>query len=47
MVGELVRDAAGGRLELPVGGIYPLEEIERAIRATQEAGRAGKIVLRP
>ena len=47
MVGELVRDPAGGRLELPVGGIYPLEEIEEAIRATQGAGRAGKIVLRP
>ena len=47
MVGVLVRDAAQGRLELPVGGIYPLEDIAGAIRATREAGRAGKIVLRP
>lgn len=47
MVGELVRDAAEGRLELPVGGIYPLEDIAGAVRATREPGRAGKIVLKP
>ena len=47
MVGELVRDATEGRLELPVGGIYPLDDVAEAIQATREAGRAGKIVLRP
>ena len=47
MVGELVRDAAEGRLELPVGGIFPLDDIAGAVRASGEAGRSGKIVLKP
>lgn len=47
MVGELVRDAAEGRLDLPVGGIYPLDDIAAAVRASGEAGRTGKIVLKP
>ena len=47
MVGELVQDAAAGRLELPVGGTYPLQEIAEAVRASGEAGRTGKVVLTP
>jgi NADPH:quinone reductase-like Zn-dependent oxidoreductase len=47
MIGELVADAANGKLTLPVDGIYPLEEIAAAVKASGEPGRRGKVVLRP
>ena len=47
MVGELVRDVAEGRLDLPVGGTYPLDDIVDAVKASRQTGRSGKIVLRP
>ncbi|TNC49163.1 zinc-binding dehydrogenase [Rubellimicrobium rubrum] len=47
MVGELVQDAAAGRLALPVSGTYPLQEIAEAVKASGEAGRSGKVVLTP
>jgi len=47
MIGELVADAANGKLTLPVDGIYPLEEIAAAVKASGEPGRQGKVVLRP
>ena len=47
MIGELVADAANGKLTLPVDGIYPLEEIAAAVKASGEPGRKGKVVLRP
>ena len=47
LLGELVSDAAAGRLDLPVGGTYRLEEVAEAVRATRRPGRPGKIVLTP
>lgn len=47
MVGELVQDAATGRLDLPIGGTYLLQDIAEAVRATRELGRKGKVVLAP
>ncbi len=47
MLGELVQDAAAGRLDLPVGGVYSLQDIAEAVRATREPGRKGKVVLGP
>ncbi|QCE35269.1 NADPH:quinone oxidoreductase [Acetobacteraceae bacterium] len=34
-----------GRIHLPVSKIYPLEEIEEAIRESRMAGREGKVLL--
>ena len=47
MLGELVQDAAAGRLDLPLGGTYPLQDVAEAVRATREPGRKGKVVLMP
>lgn len=44
---ELVTLTATGKLDLPAGGIYPLDEITRAVRASLTPGRGGKILLRP
>ncbi len=46
-LGELVQDVAAGRLDLPVDGIYPLQDIAEAVRATGQPGRKGKVVLAP
>lgn len=47
LLGELVADAAAGRLALPVAGTYRLEEVAEAVRATRRPGRPGKVVLKP
>lgn len=47
LLGELVSDAAAGRLDLPVAGTYRLGEVAEAVRATRRPGRPGKVVLRP
>jgi NADPH2:quinone reductase len=44
---ELVRLVATGVVKLQTSGIYPLDEIAAAARASAEAGRTGKILLRP
>lgn len=46
MLGELVADAAAGKLRLPVDGIYPLADIAAAVKASAEPGRKGKVVLK-
>ncbi|MDE0546572.1 zinc-binding dehydrogenase [Microbacterium sp. C7(2022)] len=47
LFGELLTRIASGALTLPVGGIYPLEQISSAVTANGEPGRAGKILLKP
>jgi NADPH2:quinone reductase len=47
IIGELVRMAAAGELELPVDETFPLEAISAAMKAHGSGGRAGKIALRP
>jgi NADPH:quinone reductase-like Zn-dependent oxidoreductase len=46
LLGELVRDAASGRLVLPVEATYPIEDVAQAVRASGEAGRKGKIAIK-
>ncbi|MEQ3626389.1 MAG: zinc-binding dehydrogenase [Celeribacter sp.] len=47
LITELVTLAAKGALHLPAGGIYPLDQIEDAVKASLTPGRQGKILLRP
>lgn len=46
MIGELVTAAARGELVLPVDGVFGLDQIAEAVKASGEAGRAGKVVLK-
>jgi NADPH:quinone reductase-like Zn-dependent oxidoreductase len=43
---EVIAEAAGGKLTLPVDATYPLDRIAEAVRASNEPGRKGKAVLR-
>lgn len=47
LFGELIGLAAAGELQLPVGGMYDLEDAADAMAAAQIPGRNGKIMLRP
>ncbi len=47
LIGELVKLAANGTLDLTVGGTYGLADIAAAIVAAQTPGRAGKIMIKP
>jgi NADPH:quinone reductase len=46
LIGEIVTKAASGRLVLPVGGIFGLEQVAEAAVAATEPGRSGKVMLR-
>lgn len=46
MLGELIADAAAGRLVLPIEATYPIEHVAEAARASGEPGRKGKIAIR-
>ncbi|EIM29447.1 zinc-binding dehydrogenase [Microvirga lotononidis] len=43
---EVLAAAAGGTLTLPVDATFPLDQIADAVRASNEPGRKGKVVLR-
>lgn len=47
LVGELLKRAAGGGLQLPVQAVYPLAQIADAAAASLAGGRTGKVLLRP
>lgn len=46
LLGELVRDAASGKLVLEVEAVYGLADIAKAAAASGEPGRKGKIAIR-
>lgn len=46
LLGELVRDAAAGKLVLDIEAAYPISEVAEAARASGEPGRKGKIAIR-
>ncbi|KRA95515.1 hypothetical protein ASD83_17795 [Devosia sp. Root685] len=46
LLGELVRDAAAGKLVLEIEAAYPISEVAEAVRASGEPGRKGKIAIR-
>jgi len=47
MIGELVKLAAKGDLDLPVAGVYPLERAAEAAKASVTVGRRGKVLISP
>lgn len=46
LIGELVADAASGKLTLPVEATYDIDQVAEAAKASGEAGRKGKIAIR-
>ncbi len=46
IVGELTKGLKSGVLASEVGEVFPLDQVQAAVRAAEAPGRAGKIVLR-
>lgn len=44
---SLTSSGGTGKLQLPVGGVFGLDDIMQAVRASRRPGRGGKILLRP
>ncbi|RIY35565.1 zinc-binding dehydrogenase [Psittacicella gerlachiana] len=44
---ELISYVLSGQIQLPVGGIYSLEQVAQACAASLKAGKSGKILLKP
>ncbi|MEK6342799.1 MAG: zinc-binding dehydrogenase [Curtobacterium sp.] len=47
LFGELISRVLDGSLTLPVSEVFPFEEARGAARASDTAGRVGKVLLRP
>ncbi|MCR6635238.1 zinc-binding dehydrogenase [Devosia sp.] len=46
LLGELIRDAAAGKLVLDIEAAYPITDVAEAVRASGEPGRKGKIAIK-
>lgn len=46
LLGELVADAASGKLKLPIEAAYGIDQVAEAVRASGEPGRKGKIAIK-
>jgi NADPH:quinone reductase-like Zn-dependent oxidoreductase len=46
LLGELIQDAAAGKLKLDIEAAYPIGEVAEAARASGEPGRKGKIAIK-
>ncbi|GGA67881.1 alcohol dehydrogenase [Nitratireductor aestuarii] len=46
LLGELVQDAASGKLKLSIEAAYPIDQVADAARASGEPGRKGKIAIK-
>ena len=46
LFGELLQRIGSGEVELPVGAVFPFEDARAAAAASDQPGRAGKILLR-
>ena len=44
---ELIERAASGKLKLPTGGIYTLDNIKEAVSGKVQSGKKGKVLLKP
>lgn len=44
---ELIESAASGTLKLPTGGVYDLDDIQKAVSDEVQSGKKGKILLKP
>jgi len=47
LVQELLERTAGGEMKMPVEAIFDLADVPLAVKASVQAGRKGKILLRP
>ena len=47
LIKELIERAASGVLKLPTGGIYPLDDIQKAVSNDVQSGKKGKILIKP
>jgi NADPH:quinone reductase-like Zn-dependent oxidoreductase len=47
VLAELAAQVAAGELEVPIAGVFPLDEVQRAYRLLEQRHTRGKIVLRP
>ena len=47
LFGELIRRVLDGSLTLPVADTFAFEDVRDAVRASDTAGRVGKVLLRP
>jgi len=47
MIGELLRLAASGELQLPVEAVFGFEDAAKAAATSAQPGRKGKVMLRP
>jgi NADPH:quinone reductase-like Zn-dependent oxidoreductase len=46
LLGELIADAAAGKLKMDIEASYPLTEVAKAVAASGEPGRKGKVAIR-
>lgn len=46
LLGELISDAATGKLKMQIEASYPLADVSRAVAASGEPGRKGKVAIR-
>lgn len=47
LIKELIERAANGKLKLPTGGIYDLDDIQKAVSADIQSEKKGKILIKP
>ncbi|MNC63557.1 hypothetical protein D3C75_1136850 [compost metagenome] len=47
LIGELMTLVAKGQLVLPVEGVFDLDRVADAVRASLTPGKTGKVLLRP
>lgn len=47
LIKELIERAASGKLKLPTGGIYTLDNINEAVSGKVQSGKKGKVLLKP
>ena len=47
MLAELANLIAASELEVPIAGVFPLDQVRQAYRTLEQRHTRGKIVLRP
>jgi NADPH:quinone reductase-like Zn-dependent oxidoreductase len=47
LIGELLTQVATGKLKLPTDGVYGLDQVADAVKASLTPGKTGKVLLRP
>jgi len=47
LIGELLRLVTSGELKLPIEGIFGIERVADAVKASLTPGKAGKVLLKP